>query len=254
MKKYLFKINEMDFFVNKNSYDIYINDLLIKEEEFNKILTSILRAYDEIRYMREKNKYLDKIELSNIDNLTIIKENEKIIINFFKNKFILSLKELENLIFEIYDYLNNTYPINFNYNDIDPIYFSLFLYKELPFITHVKIDEVNIDSFRMLRFGGSSVSLEETDCYKALVNGKNTKIFHPFPSNHLIDSDYERIKNAYNSIKINGYPYKGKYIILYNDEFYIRDGQHRACALKYIFGNISVPVLRIYLKDNKKVD
>ena len=254
MKKHLFKINRINFFVKKNNDNIYINDILLTEEEFNKILTSILRSYDEIRYMKEKNKNIDTIELSNIDNLMIFKDNDKISISFFKNNFILNMKEFENLISEIYDYLNNTYPINFNYNDIDPIYFSLFLYKELPFITHVKINEVNINSFRMLRFGGNSVPLEETDCYKALVNGKNTKIFHPFPSNHLIDSDYQRIKNAYNSIKMNGYPFQGKYIILYNDEFYIRDGQHRACALKFLYGNISVPVLRIYLKDNKMVD
>ena len=160
MKKHLFKINRINFFVKKNNDNIYINDILLKEEEFNKILTSILRSYDEIRYMKEKNKNIDTIELSNIDNLMIFKDNDKISISFFKNNFILNMKEFENLISEIYDYLNNTYPINFNYNDIDPIYFSLFLYKELPFITHVKINEVNINSFRMLRFGGNSVPLE----------------------------------------------------------------------------------------------
>lgn len=41
-----------------------------------------------------------------------------------------------------------------------------------------------------------------------------------------------------------------QYIVLYNNEPYIRDGQHRASSIKYLYGNVKVKVIRFYLKNN----
>lgn len=58
----------------------------------------------------------------------------------------------------------------------------------------------------------------------------------------------ERMWNIYDSIKEHGYPYRGGYIILHNDGYYIRDGCHRASCLYQLYGNITVPVMRLYLR------
>jgi hypothetical protein len=67
-------------------------------------------------------------------------------------------------------------------------------------------------------------------------------------TNLLGQSDEQRISEVLASIKKNGYPHDGKYIVLYNNELKIRDGRHRASCLLHIFGNIKIPVLRLYLK------
>ena len=116
-------------------------------------------------------------------------------------------------------------------------------------IVDVKYDIVNVSDFKLLRHNSAPVSMEESESYKALINN-GKRIYTPFKSNHIIDSDYDRLKASLNSIKENGYPYHDKLVILYNDEMFIRDGQHRVAVLKYLYGNIDVKVVRFYLKDN----
>ena len=53
------------------------------------------------------------------------------------------------------------------------------------------------------------------------------------------------------SVKQNGYPYNNNYIVLYGDDNIIRDGQHRASCLYYLYGNIEIPVMRLHFKDYK---
>jgi hypothetical protein len=57
------------------------------------------------------------------------------------------------------------------------------------------------------------------------------------------------MKAMMDSIKEHGYPYNDNYIVLYGDDNIIRDGQHRASCLFVLYGNIEVPVLRMYFKD-----
>ena len=107
----------------------------------------------------------------------------------------------------------------------------------------------------MLRRNSEPVTLNESECYKSLIDNTRDKIFKLFNSNHIIDSDKDRIHNSLNNVKDKSY---GNIIIrtldidivLYNNEPYIRDGQHRASAIKYLYGNVKVKVIRFYLKGN----
>ena len=218
----------------------------INEIDFIHVISIILRCYSEIEYMQNKNKYLNNFTLNQMKNFKIEKCYERINFTFNSETLVLSNVELNILVEEIYSFLEKNYPIGYNYKLIDPIYMSLFLYEFIPRITNTKVDEIEVNDFMLLRKNSNPVPLECSESYKALQKGECV-IYTPFNSNHLIDSDYDRLMETLSSIKKNGYPYLGKYIILYNDEPYIRDGQHRASVIKYLYGNIKIPVLRIYI-------
>lgn len=141
------------------------------------------------------------------------------------------------------------YPINFDYKLIDPIYFSIFFYDLLDKIVKVKYDNINISKIKLLRKNASAVSMNESERYKALLD-KNYKMYSPFNSNLAIHSPRDRLDNALKSISNNGYGYNNQYAIFYNDEPYLRDGQHRVAALKYLYGDIDIKIIRFYLKEN----
>ena len=63
---------------------------------------------------------------------------------------------------------------------------------------------------------------------------------------HNLENLYQLKK----SIETHGYPHNNNMIVLFGDKPYIRDGQHRAAALRYLYGNIKVPVSRILFEDN----
>ena len=46
----------------------------------------------------------------------------------------------------------------------------------------------------------------------------------------------KRILDLFDSIKNHGYPYLDQYIILFNGENIVRDGQHRAAVLAHLYG------------------
>jgi hypothetical protein len=60
-----------------------------------------------------------------------------------------------------------------------------------------------------------------------------------------------RINSLEGSIRNFGYPHKNQFIILFGDQDYIRDGQHRAAILAANSGlNQSIPVMVIDFKVN----
>ena len=211
----------------------------------------LLRAYNEVCYMYDSSKSITEFSISQMEHFMVRFRSEvlTVYIDNFAIKF-LTLADAHIIIEEFYDYLNSQYPFSYDFRNIDPIYFSLFFYDVLDKIQNIEFDTMNISDFRLLRKNSSPVSLNESETWKALVSGQHTKIFTPFPSNHIIDSDKDRLEQCFESIKIHGYPFQNRYIILYNDEPYIRDGQHRACIIKYLWGNIDVPVLRFVLKNH----
>ncbi len=235
-----------------------LNEIANKEEmceiDYIHLLTIILRANNEIEYMSCKNKIIKAFELNQMYGFRVILNKNKILLNYKGKKLILNIKELSKLSDYIYNYLQSNYPIKYDYHNFDPIYMSLFLYKFIPRIKKIKYDMFNIKDFRLLRSKSHPVTLEESESYKALNKGKECEVYTPFNSNHIVDSDYERLLESLNSVTTNKYPYLNQYIIVYNDEPYIRDGQHRASVLKYLYGNISIPIMRIYIEGELKDD
>ena len=150
---------------------------------------------------------------------------------------------------KIYQYFKDEYPINYDYKLIDPIFFSLFFYDVLDKIEKVNYDVINISDIRLLRYKSKPVSMDESERYKALID-ENYEMYSPFNSNLTIETPKQRLKRSLKSIKEKGYGYNDQYAIFYNDEPYIRDGQHRVAVIKYLYGDIDIKIIRVYLKDN----
>lgn len=220
------------------------------ENEINHALSIILRTFDEINYMCRKNRNIS-FELKQMERFSVYFKENYIDIFIEKEKIQINKAELSELIDNIYDFFQNKYPIDYDYKLIDPIYFSLFFYDLLGKIIKVKYDVVNISKLRLLRRNSEPVAITETESYKALLDKSKKNIYTPFKSNHIIDTDRARLNTTLKSIRKHGYPYGNKLAILYNDEVFIRDGQHRIAVLKYLYGDINIKVLRIYLVNNK---
>lgn len=94
----------------------------------------------------------------------------------------------------------------------------------------------------------SKSKLNETKAYEFLNN--NNADFLEYPQFNYFGIDNKlRLNNLLDSVKKNGYPHNDNFIILFNGQNIIRDGQHRAIILAHLFGlNHEVEVLRFYFK------
>ncbi len=60
------------------------------------------------------------------------------------------------------------------------------------------------------------------------------------------------LKKTLDSINANGYPYNDKYVVLFEGQDIIRDGQDHAAILAHLYGlDYKVKVMRFYFKDRK---
>ena len=156
------------------------------------------------------------------------------------------MKEFEQLYRDLCETLNDIFPIeNLDFNKIDPVFLSTWLWPKLPTITHVKYDKVFLEDLWGPHEKTGCVRLKDSVGVKALKGLSNDNEGYR-KSHHIGQTDNQRMKESLNSIKTNGYPYDNRYIILGGDNNIIYDGQHRASCLYYLYGNIEVPVLRIY--------
>jgi len=212
------------------------------------IYSIILRAWHEEKYMRSKNIKKDFC-LRQMEGFQISFKDRYFKLNIDNNIIVLNINDMNNLSEYIYEYFKIKYPINYDYKLIDTVYFSLFFYDLLDKIIDVKYDKINIKDIKLLRKGLKPVSINESERYKALIDS-SYEMYSPFKSNLFIDTPRDRLNNVLNIVKENGYGKNDQYAILYNDEPYLRDGQHRVSALKYIYGDIDIYVIRFYLKDN----
>ena len=65
--------------------------------------------------------------------------------------------------------------------------------------------------------------------------------------NYFGMNNEQRLLELVESVKTNGYPYLDKYIVLFNGEDSVRDGQHRAAVLAHLYGlNFKVKIMRFY--------
>jgi len=113
--------------------------------------------------------------------------------------------------------------------------------KDLLAISHYKFKDLTLQKI---------IKLNETPAYKFLKGENNEFLDYP-QFNYFGISNEERLLKLKESIEQNGYPYDERYIILFNGENLIRDGQHRAIVLTYLYGlDYDVEILRFYFKGN----
>lgn len=93
-------------------------------------------------------------------------------------------------------------------------------------------------------------TIEKSRIIKAL-NGSTKELESYKQENYRGQSNIDRVNDMYSIISKKGYPFDEKYIVLFNDQMNIRDGQHRAACLYSIYGDMDIKVIRLSFKDNR---
>lgn len=168
-------------------------------------------------------------------------------------RFDLTIEELNELARNSGIALNNFLSIDgFDYIDFDPLFLSQ-IASYLPDLIEVRDEKIKLSELLVdtrvcgfIRYRG----IDKSRVYKAyLGNAKEDERYKQINKHGETNSD--RRDTLLESIKNNGYPYNNNYIILFNDQNIVRDGQHRAAALYYLNGDIEIPIKRMIFIDNK---
>jgi len=126
-------------------------------------------------------------------------------------------------------------------------------------LAEIKIEEVRLSSLQCIvhsNYGGGLNFLKlfpvaEAPAYKWLQGDKNS--FCRYEQHHYFRmNNEERLSAVLESIQKNGYPHEEQYIILFQGQDIIRDGQHRAAVLAHLHGlDHNVKVMRFYFKGRR---
>lgn len=135
----------------------------------------------------------------------------------------------------------------------DPVFLDMissFLLKlESVSIEHIRLSSLKVETKNMI---GLPVmrSLGQSRVIKAL-KGKTKELEEYIQENYKGQSNIERVKRMKSKIALDGYPFNEKYIVVFNNQNVIKDGQHRAACLLYEKGDMIVPVVRMKFQNNE---
>lgn len=204
------------------------------------------------------NPAVTKLVRDEIGNLRFWMDDnigESIHIHLADFRMDLTVEEIEKLADELGDTMNKLIAMDgFDCEKLDPVFLSLLLAKRLKHLKAVRMDTVRLSGLMVnyrSRLGFLKYSrLPESRAVKALL-GDSSENDGYRKSHHIGQTSQQRLDTMKNSIEEHGYPYNGQYIVLYEDQMLIRDGQHRASCLYVAKGDIEIPVLRLYFDDPK---
>ena len=184
---------------------------------------------------------------------------EAIHIHYKDIRLDLSTKELRELSTALMQTVDDIVNIDgFHSEDFDPVFlvaFSSYLprlkrveHKEI-FLEDILCDTFDEDGKPCLR------NIKHSRVFKALCGLTTENDEHVVQFNHLKVATAEKMTNQerlmydLEQVKKFGYPKGNDLITLFNDENVIRDGQHRAACLYYLYGNIKVPVRNLIFSE-----
>jgi hypothetical protein len=131
--------------------------------------------------------------------------------------------------------------------------------KNLKNLIDIKIEEITLSELKFVVNSSSrryvnfkyKYTISQLPAYKYLKQlSDDFKNYSQY--NYLGIDNESRIKCLLDSIKENKYPYNENYIILFNNENYVRDGQHRAAILAHLYGqDKKIKIIRFYFSNNK---
>lgn len=163
----------------------------------------------------------------------------------------LATREFDILSNDLCDSINNLISIKgFDIYPINKTYFESFLWKDLLDLKEVRIEKVRLSDLLCPNSKGKLVKLKDSRGVKALLGDTAENDIYR-SSHHIGQTSKDRLERALKGIKENPYPFKGQYIILYNYDYIIRDGQHRASCLYYLYGDIEIDVMRLIFNKTK---
>jgi hypothetical protein len=92
-------------------------------------------------------------------------------------------------------------------------------------------------------------SLNQSKVYRAIY-GDDEENNNYLQTNFVNQNNQERVDTVKKLIKERGYPINDEYIVLFNNQNHIRDGQHRAASILSVRGNIEIPIIRLKFENN----
>ncbi|WP_456379215.1 hypothetical protein [Lutibacter sp.] len=179
---------------------------------------------------------------------------EAIHIHYDNFRIDLTINEFLNFTNVIEESLNNLIDNeSFDINNFDPN----FLHDISDMLIHLKkvtFETVNLSDLIVSRKGFLDVpkwaGLNESRVYHA-IKGDSLENDNYLQNNFFNQSNNDRINSVKKLVKQNGYPYNNEYIVLFNNQNYIRDGQHRASSLLAEKGDLQIPIIRLHFKNNR---
>ncbi|MCD8197496.1 MAG: hypothetical protein LUE24_10100 [Lachnospiraceae bacterium] len=158
-----------------------------------------------------------------------------------------SVSEFRKLCAELCEMVNKRVDIpGFDCHRIEPVFLQVMLCGRLENLRRISIDRVCVKDLLVLE--EEVCPLPKSFCARALA-GEPSEHSRLDNVHHKGMSDQERLEGLLKSVRENGYPYNGEYIILYGDDNIIMDGQHRAACLWKLDPEAVVPVQRFYFED-----
>jgi len=113
----------------------------------------------------------------------------------------------------------------------------------LPKLKSIEIEEIKLSKLKCILHSDYKgdlsffkiVPVSATPAYKYL-KGNKEEFLNYRQYNYFNTNNEKRLLQTLHSIKTKGYPYNNEYIILFNRQNIIRDGQHRAAVLAHLYG------------------
>lgn len=206
------------------------------------------------------NPAVTKLVHSRIDNMTFWMDDnigESIHIHLGNFRLDSTIADVYDLASELTDSITKLVDVaGFDCRDYDPVYISRMLAPYLSGLKMVKRDTVKVGDLIVaydIKHGLTKyVNVSKGRAIKAL-NGDPSENNDHRGSHHVGQTSEQRLQSMLDSVKEQGYPYNNQYIVVYGDQMLIRDGQHRASCLYHLYGNIEIPILRLYFTDEKTI-
>ena len=122
----------------------------------------------------------------------------------------------------------------------------------------IKVEEVKLSDLKFVKykklFGKikiiNLIKANQIPAYKYLKGDKEEFLNYDQYNYFNLDNE-KRLSKLKKSIEKNGYPYEKKFIVLFEGQNVVRDGQHRAAILAYKNPAAKIKVLRFYFSDKK---
>lgn len=129
----------------------------------------------------------------------------------------------------------------------------------LPHLSKIVIEEIELSKLKCIVHSNyrsdlnlmKLVSVDKVYAYKFL-QGEKEEFLKYSQFNYFGMNNEKRLMETLESIKKNGYPFQDQYLVLFNGEHTIRDGQHRAAILAYLYGlDKKVKIMRFHFDGTK---
>jgi protein-tyrosine phosphatase len=220
----------------------------LKEQLAIRLFSEILRFKNEVEF----SKAHEELTYSSGDGFACYYSGleKKYKFSFCNHEISLSQYEIDSLSKEILLFLNNQYAKgSLDFFNIDPIFIERQLGIDIPFIETAEIQTIKLSELRCFSSGNKNgIPIKDGRYYKMLTEG--TSLNELPASNHIHETNSERLKTVLSTMKTGMYSKNDQYIVVYNDSNVIRDGEHRCSCLYYLFGDIEVKIMRIKFTQN----